>query len=73
MNNTFQVEVLADGRIKITSPGGFSPEIHASADEFLAMIQELAGGPVETKKLQPSLGNPHAQGHSHGQGHHHQH
>lgn len=72
MGNQFVIEILPDGKIKVTSPGGFSREMHQDADDFLAFIKDLAGGPCETKVNKPSLGNPHQQGHSHG-GHYHTH
>jgi hypothetical protein len=71
MNNTFSVEILPDGKLKITAPGGFSPETHQDADEFVAMMKDLMGGECETKKMQPHLGNPHTQ--QQGQGQHHSH
>lgn len=69
--NEFNVEVLEDGRIKVTSPEGFSPELHLKAEEFLAMLEGLAGGSVETKTLKPNLGSLTSKPHQHGKGHHH--
>ena len=70
MGNTFNVEIMPDGKIKVTSPGGFSKETHADADEFIALIKELSGGDVEVKQLKPNLGNPHAHQHGVGAGQH---
>jgi hypothetical protein len=69
--NRFDVEVLSDGKIKVTSPGGFAKEVHADADEFLDMMKDLAGGEVATKKIQPNLANPHGQSQGSGQQHKH--
>lgn len=70
--NQFIIEVLEDGKIKVTSPGGFDASIHKDADDFLQYIKDLAGGPCETKKLQPTLGNAQQHHHHHhGKGHHH--
>lgn len=71
MDDTFEVSVEADGKIRVNSPGGFSKEKHQDADEFLAFIQALAGGSVEVKQNKPSLANPH--GHIHGHHHAHRH
>lgn len=67
--NCFTMEVLEDGRIKVTQEGGFDGAKHMSADEFLKYLNELAGGEAETKKRPQSL-NPQAQQHGH---HHHKH
>lgn len=72
MDNTFEIEVLPDGRIKTTAKGGFSEQYHQSADEFLKFINDAAGGQVETKKLAPHLGS-HQHTHEHGHGGHHHH
>lgn len=69
--NKFQIEILPDGKIKVTSPGGFSPEAHADADRLVDMVKALAGGACETKRLQPHLGNPMAQQQGHGHRHRH--
>lgn len=70
--NRFTVEVLEDGRVKITSVGGFSQEIHASAEEYLEFMKKQLGGDWTTKKLKPSLLHPQLHTHSHG-GQHHSH
>lgn len=70
-DNQFRIEVMPDGKIKVTSEGGFSQEKHLDADQFLAFIADLAGGAIKTKRLAPTLGNPHS--HSHKHGHHHTH
>lgn len=69
--NQFEVTILPDGKIRVTSPGGFSKDVHADADRFLDLIKDLAAGDVETKQLKPTLGNPHAQSMGHGMGHKH--
>ena len=70
-DNEFILENLADGRIKVTSTGGFDQEIHQSAEDFLQYVKDLAGGKVETKKNQQHLHSPH---HSHAKGQqHHKH
>jgi hypothetical protein len=74
--NQFIIEVLADGKLKITAPGGFSPEVHADADELLALAVSLMGGPCETKQNLPTLGlSQHVAGglHHHGDGKWHKH
>lgn len=61
MNNTFEIQIESDGKIRIVSPGGFADTVHADADRFLAMVKELAGGSVEVKNLKPNLANPMSQ------------
>lgn len=71
MDNTFDIQVLPDGKIRVTAAGGFSREVHADADALLEMIKNLAGGEVETKQLKPNLADPHSQQHGHNHGHKH--
>ena len=44
------VEILPDGRIKTTT-GQVSSGNHRSADDFLKLVNELMGGPVEEEKI----------------------
>lgn len=48
--NKFIVSILEDGKISVKSVGGFDKTTHESADDFLAMMQELAGGPFSVRK-----------------------
>lgn len=73
MANEFQIEVLADGKIKVTAPGGFDADRHMDADEFLKFIEGMAGGKVERKSLQPHQHQHHGHQHRHGPGGHHHH
>lgn len=50
-NGEFKIEILADGKIKVTADGAFSPSVHASADELLALIVKLSGGEIEQRSL----------------------
>ena len=45
MADTIEIEILDDGRIKVTT-GKVSAIHHASADEFLQLVATLAGGAV---------------------------
>ena len=69
-NGEFQIEVLADGKFKVTAPGAFSPQVHASADELLDLIVKLSGGEiVEQKSLGGHTHHHHGLGsHTHGHG-----
>lgn len=44
-----KIEILEDGTISV-STDEISGENHVSADEFMAELQELAGGEVVSKK-----------------------
>lgn len=63
MNNNFDVEVMPDGKIKVTSTGGFNKETHNDADEFLALVKSLAGGETVTRKLPPKPQERHTHQH----------
>lgn len=63
------VEILADGVIKCET-GNMAGEYHASADEFLKLVEKLAGGTRETKSTR---GNVKAHTHQHASGEHHHH
>lgn len=66
-NDKIEIEVLADGSIKI-STDRISPANHASASNLVREIQKMAGGPTKTQR---KPGVP-AHSHQHGQ-HHHSH
>lgn len=68
----FDIEILADGTIKATAAGAFAPEVHQSADDFMALLEELAGGKVETKPLH-GHGKMHSHTHADGSVTHHKH
>ena len=57
-----EIEVLEDGTIKVTTDQ-ISPANHLSADNFLKMIEQLAGG--ETTKTKNRKVRSHV--HQHGQ------
>ena len=50
MTDEIRVEILDDGRIKMTTPG-ISAANHRAADQFLELVNELMGGEVETTKI----------------------
>ena len=66
MRVEMEVTILDDGVISIRT-GDLSGEHHASADEFIKLIHQLAGGKRETKSLRE-----HHHHHHHGD-HHHEH
>jgi len=49
MANTFEVEILEDGMLKIDSEA-FSESMHKNADDLLEAIIEAMGGSVTTTK-----------------------
>ena len=49
MTDQIQVEILDDGTVSITTDA-VSGQNHKSADELLAYLAELTGGPVKVKK-----------------------
>ncbi|GAG25665.1 unnamed protein product [marine sediment metagenome] len=51
MSDKIIVTILEDGRIKTETKGTISSVNHQSADEFMAGVKELAGGPCETVTL----------------------
>lgn len=61
------VEVLEDGRIKITT-GATSPAIHTTADKLLAEINRLAGGEVQRERRKGVHGHTHEKGRDHAHG-----
>jgi len=44
-----EIEIAEDGEIIVTTPG-ISGKNHASADQFLAEMEKLAGGARQTQK-----------------------
>lgn len=62
--DTWDIEILPDGRIKITT-GPTSPAIHTSAERLLADVTNAMGGEV-TRVRRP--GARHDHGHNHDQG-----
>lgn len=69
--NQIDFEILEDGTVKWTSPGGFDQEHHESADMALQMIKNLMGGDCTTETVKNNLASPHS--HQHGDGKHHHH
>lgn len=63
--NIIRWEILEDGTISIQT-GSFSPEVHASADEALALLEKLAGG-QRTVTQTKSQHLHHHHGQQHGQ------
>jgi hypothetical protein len=49
MKNTFDLEILPDGQVKIDSEA-FTDSAHSDADELLELLEEFMGGPRETIK-----------------------
>lgn len=56
MANTMKIVIEEDGQISIETDE-ISPTLHKSAEEFLRMCKELAGGTVVEKKLPHSHGS----------------
>lgn len=54
MADTIQGEILEDGTIKFTT-SEISEENHLSADEFLDMIEDMAGGERITERKPKSF------------------
>ena len=53
------IEILEDGRIKVTANGQIGAAHHASADQLYKLIATLGGGEVTKEKVK------HAHTHSH--------
>ena len=64
MKAEMQLEVLADGTIKITT-GNMQGDQHASADAFIKLIAELAGGARETQSTKEHHHHHHTHQHDH--------
>ena len=64
MPDIIEVEILEDGQIKF-STDKISAANHASADEFLAEVEELAGGERVTEKNKSRFAKSHAHNHVH--------
>ena len=58
MADTIEIEILDDGRIKVTT-GKVSAVHHASADELLSLIATLAGGDVSKQRRTTSHNHNH--------------
>ena len=50
MSDELRVEILPDGRLKITTPG-VSAASHRNADQFMALVRQLMGGQVDVERL----------------------
>lgn len=61
-----QIELLDDGRIKVTTDQVSMPN-HASAEAFLRLMEELSGG--EQKRVRKSGAHHHHHGHLHSHAH----
>jgi hypothetical protein len=61
-----QVTILEDGTISVQT-GNMAGEHHASADEFIKLVQQLAGGERQTR----STRQHHHHHHHHDHEHHH--
>jgi len=66
MKAEMQLTILEDGTISIQT-GNMAGEHHASADEFIKLVQQLAGGARDTKSTREH------HHHHHGQEEHHHH
>lgn len=62
-----QIQILADGTIKIITDQVSMPN-HASAEEFLRIMTDMAGG--EQKRARKAGGHGHHHGHGHDHVHH---
>ena len=67
MKAEMELTILEDGTIKINT-GNMAGEHHASADEFIKLVQQLAGGARESKSTREH--HHHHHGH-HNHEHHH--
>ena len=50
MSDELRVEILPDGRLKITTPT-VSASAHRNADQFMALVRQLMGGQVDVEML----------------------
>ena len=53
MVDKMTIEILDDGTISVKT-SSISQKNHISADEFLSLVQDMAGGEVTTKKAKSS-------------------
>jgi hypothetical protein len=67
MKAEMQLTILEDGTISIQT-GNMAGEHHASADEFIKLVHQLAGGGREMKSTRE-----HHRHHHHHYDHHHDH
>ena len=65
---TIEVEILPDGTVKAET-GDMGGATHKQADDFLALVQKMLGGPVEETKARQ--GHHHFHAHDHGSDHQH--
>ena len=63
MKAEMNIVIREDGSLVITT-GDLQGEHHAKADEFMAMVEKLMGGPVEVKSTK---GHHHSHTHQHGE------
>lgn len=63
--DTWEVEILEDGRLKITT-GPTSPAVHTTAEKLMSTINTMMGGEVERTR-RPGAKHDH---HDHGHGTH---
>jgi hypothetical protein len=68
MKAEMHLTILDDGTISIKT-GNLAGEHHASADEFIKLVHQLAGGDRETKSTRDH--GHHHHHHHHGQEHRH--
>jgi hypothetical protein len=59
--DVIEIEVLEDGTIKVVTDQ-ISPANHLSADNFLKMIEQLAGGETIKQKNRKAYGHVHRHG-----------
>ena len=70
MKAEMELTILPDGTIKVNT-GNMAGEHHASADEFLKLVHQLAGGARETKSTRDQAHHHHHHHHEHHHHHHH--
>ena len=71
--DNIQIEILPDGTIKVTTDAVSMPN-HASAEEFLRLMSEMAGSPQKRVRKGSGKHHHHKQDHLHqGHGHTHDH
>jgi hypothetical protein len=65
----FTVEILEDGRVKVTTDA-VSPANHMNAESFMRFLQQQLGG--ETEQIKRKQAHQHTHQHAHtGHGHSH--
>jgi hypothetical protein len=53
------INILEDGTVKVQFDGPVSPANHYSAEEFLALVEDLAGGETKRSKVDGSHQHQH--------------